>query len=152
MTSLIEQTLLPDDASGSEHSDLESLIVVLSGGQCLTLNAGDRSVEVPDALRGLLLAAVTNLMSGTAVTISPHRTSLTTQEAADILGVTRPTLVRLLTAGEIPYTRPGRHRRVQLADVLAYQQRLRQQRTDALNELAVPEPGSPVVDGFVTTR
>ncbi|UOT04941.1 excisionase family DNA-binding protein [Rhodococcus opacus] len=53
---------------------------------------------------------------------------LTTQEAAELLGITRPTLVRLLEAGKISYSSPGRHRRVELADVLAFRQHERARR------------------------
>lgn len=49
-----------------------------------------------------------------AITVAPTHTVLTTSEAADLLGISRPTLVRLLEAGEIPYEQPGRHRRVRL--------------------------------------
>jgi excisionase family DNA binding protein len=62
-------------------------------------------------------------------------TTLTTSQAAHILGISRPTLVRLLESGEIPYEQPARHRRVRLADILAYQQRARRARATALDEM-----------------
>ena len=61
---------------------------------------------------------------------------VTPQEAADYLGVSRPTLVRLLDAGEIPMSRPGRHRYVRLVDLMAYAERVRQTRSDELDEMA----------------
>jgi excisionase family DNA binding protein len=64
------------------------------------------------------------MAQGKAVTVAPHNLQLTTQEAADLLGISRPTLVRLLERGDIPLTKPNRHPRVQLIDVLAYQQRV----------------------------
>lgn len=86
--------------------------------------------------------------------MEPHRTVLTTQEAADLLGITRPTLVRLLEAGKIPYTSPGRHRRVELSDVLEFQQGERARRSQVFEEMAHEEPLDPgdAVDGFVSTR
>ncbi len=71
-----------------------------------------------------------------AVSIAPHNTMLTTQEAADLLNISRPTLVRLLVDGEIPFTKRGRHRRVMLRDVLDYQERTRRERRQTLDDMA----------------
>ncbi|MGC5258930.1 helix-turn-helix domain-containing protein [Gordonia sp. DT218] len=151
MTTLLEHTVLPD-TDGGDAQQLDALLAVLTADRTVVVRAGESSVELPDELRQILQTVLTNLTQGTAVTVEPHRTLLTTQEAADILGITRPTLVRLLTDNEIPYTTPGRHRRVHLADVLAYQQRMRTQRADALTELAASDPGSSDTGGFITTR
>lgn len=95
---------------------------------------GERTVlphEVYEVLHQVVLA----MAQGQAVTVAPHHQTLTTQEAADLLDISRPTLVRLLEAGEIPYEQPGRHRRVLLRDVLAYQERRRRERAEALDEM-----------------
>jgi excisionase family DNA binding protein len=60
---------------------------------------------------------------------------LTTQEAADLLNISRPTLVKLLEEGRIPYDQPGRHRKVSLDAALQYQQQTRARRRAALDEL-----------------
>ncbi len=60
---------------------------------------------------------------------------LTTQEAADLLGISRSTFVKLLEDGEIPYERPGRHRRVLLSDVLTYRQRQSERAREALDRM-----------------
>jgi excisionase family DNA binding protein len=90
-------------------------------------DAGDPAVPggrpLPGPLREVLTLAAAALAAGRPVTLACHEPTLSTQEAADLLGISRPTLVRLLDAGVIPYDRPGRHRRVQLADLLAHQQR-----------------------------
>ncbi|GAA0306055.1 hypothetical protein GCM10009528_24110 [Kineococcus aurantiacus] len=75
---------------------------------------------MPPELAVALREAVHALAHGEAVTLTPHEALLTTQEAADVLGVSRPTLVRLLESGALPYTKPGVHRRVRLEDVLDY--------------------------------
>jgi excisionase family DNA binding protein len=76
------------------------------------------------------------MSQGLGVTIAPHHAMLTTQEAADFLGVSRPTLVRILESGEVPFQKPGRHRRVMLSDLLTYQEASRRHRREALQELA----------------
>ena len=75
------------------------------------------------------------MTQGQAVTIAPVRMLLTTQEAANLLGISRPSLVKLLEAGEIPYQRSGRHRRVQLVDVLDYRSRRSAQRRESLDRM-----------------
>lgn len=83
----------------------------------------------------MLREVATAVNSGLAITVAPHQTVLTTSQAADVLGVSRPTLVRLLDQGEIAYERPGRHRRVRLVDVLAHRDRARRRRAATLDEM-----------------
>ena len=91
----------------------------------LVLKVGRRAVAVPAELAAALRQTVLALSHGEAVTLTPHEALLTTQEAAEVLGVSRPTLVRLLESGALPFTKPGTHRRVRLEDVLAYAERQR---------------------------
>jgi excisionase family DNA binding protein len=83
----------------------------------------------------VLRDVVAALSQGLAITVAPHQTVLSTSEAAQLLGVSRPTLVRLLESGEIPFDKPGRHRKVRLADLLAYQQRSQHRRAALLDQM-----------------
>lgn len=98
--------------------------------------ADGTEVPLPRELHDVLLQVTQALQSGMGVNVAPLNATLTTQEAADYLGVSRPTVVRLLDAGEIPMSRPGRHRYVRLVDLMAYAERVRQTRSDALDEMA----------------
>jgi len=80
---------------------------------------------------------------------------LSTQEAADAIGVSRPTLVKLLESGEIAFSKPGRHRRVQLKDLMDYQQRIRRHRREvlaAMTEEAAEDDAYRNISGFTETR
>lgn len=77
---------------------------------------------------------------------------LTTQEAADLLNISRPTVVRLLTDGEIPYTMRGRHRRVLLRDVLDYRERTRREQRQALDEMAAAGEEAGLYEATATPR
>ncbi len=96
--------------------------------------AAGRPVQLTGAVAAVVQQMVTALAGGQAVVVAVPDASLDTQEAADILGVSRPTLVTLLDHGVIPSERPGGHRRVRLADVLAYRARQRH-RSQALAEI-----------------
>lgn len=95
-----------------------------------------RAVQIPTAALRLLLEALTEIGQGNAVSILPIHAELTTQEAADVLNVSRPFLVQLLEKGDMPFHKVGTHRRVRYQDVIAYKTHIDAQRHQALDELA----------------
>jgi excisionase family DNA binding protein len=87
------------------------------------------------------------MRQGKAISVAPRGLLLTTQEAADILGMSRPTIVKLLEEGKIPFEKPNRHRRIQLQDLLDFQERRRAERRHALNELTSDADELGISDG-----
>ena len=152
MAALKNHPVLPPSADDHEH--LRALQEMLDGYDDVSVSTSGGSMLLTESVRLVLADAVTALARGQAVAVEPQRTTLTTQEAAHRLGISRPTLVRLLEQGKIPYTQPGRHRRVELADVLAFQDRERERRRHILREIAreeTPDPGE-ATEGFIETR
>jgi excisionase family DNA binding protein len=86
-----------------------------------------RSVQLPEPIFDVLLQVAAAMKAGLAVTVAPHHLTLSTQEAADLLRISRTTLVRLLETGVIPFEKPSRHRKVRLDDLLEYRRRQRSQ-------------------------
>jgi excisionase family DNA binding protein len=97
----------------------------------------DESIDIPAAVRGALLQVVEAMSRGLAVTIIPQSHVLTTQQAAELLGISRPTLIRLLEAGRIPYEQVGTHRRLLLEEVLRYREERREAQYRFLEETAI---------------
>lgn len=85
-----------------------------------------------ELLRGLL----SEMAQGNAVTILPVHAELTTQEAANLLNVSRPHLVKLLEEGQLPFSKVGTHRRISLAELMAYKARRDELSEAALQALA----------------
>ncbi|MDR0433126.1 MAG: helix-turn-helix domain-containing protein [Bifidobacteriaceae bacterium] len=105
-------------------------------GKAVLMSAAGQTLELPRTLFEVLRFVGATLASGNGVTVVPRATKLTTQGAADFLGISRPTLVKLLEGGAIPFETVGRHRRVTLDDVLAYQETERARRRTVLAQAA----------------
>lgn len=93
-------------------------------------------VRIPVSVLRLLVNVLTEIGEGNAVNIIPIHATLTTQEAADVLNVSRPFLVQLLERGDIPFHKIGTHRRVRYQDVVTYKERIDAERSKALDALA----------------
>lgn len=159
---LEQHTLLPPEPGTPQQQQLRELFAVLRSEvepakHARLIGPNGDEIELPDELYTVIRAAVHSLLAGRGVSIAPHTAMLSTQEAADMLGISRPTLVKLLEDGEIQFEQSGhrRHRRVRLADVEMYRQRAHRSRRSALRELTQDADADNLYEtgtGFVDTR
>jgi excisionase family DNA binding protein len=96
----------------------------------------ETELTLPKSVTPLLLHLLTEMAQGNAVTLIPVHAELTTQEAANLLNVSRPHLVRLLETQKIPFHKAGTHRRIKFTDIEAYKSQFESARREALDELA----------------
>lgn len=153
MTVLTDHTVLPPTNAESDMGDLATALA--SGRQLSLVDESGQPYLLSAELRTLLAQAIAALSAGQAVTLESLRTVLSTQEAANLLGISRPTVVKLLESGAIPFTQPGRHRRIQLQHVLEYQRQLHEHRRDELTAMtaeAADDDAYRTVNGFTRTR
>ncbi|MHB1862231.1 MAG: helix-turn-helix domain-containing protein [Gemmatimonadaceae bacterium] len=93
-------------------------------------------IAIPSAAFDLFLEILGQMANGNAVTIVPVHAELTTQQAADVLNVSRPFLIQLLEAGAIVHRKVGTHRRIRFADLMEYKRQDDAQRRHVMDELA----------------
>jgi excisionase family DNA binding protein len=134
------EPLEPTPADADLARELRQALGGGKGGGTLRLtfaaDGRERTVEVrPDEVPALA-EFLTLVAARQPVAVLPAGRELSTQQAADLLGVSRPYLIGLLERGEIPYRTVGTWRRVRLADLLAYKQKSRARSEAALQELA----------------
>lgn len=104
---------------------------------CIVDDKGEHeAVKVPAAAMRMLLDILAEMAQGNAVSLIPVHAELTTQEAADMLNVSRPFLVQLIQSGQIPYRKVGTHRRIRYQDVMNYKAAMDAAREKTLGELA----------------
>jgi excisionase family DNA binding protein len=128
-----------DDAISIQPQDavkLHDISKLLRGGSPTLVGSHGENATLPAPLYDVLKNIVRNLENGRTLVLMPEERQLTTQKAAELLGMSRPYLIRLLYAGEMPYHLVGKHRRVALRDVLAYAKRRADGRRLALDTMA----------------
>jgi excisionase family DNA binding protein len=97
---------------------------------------GEPAMELPDAIYDLLMKILAVMQQGKAISIVPVMQDLTTQQAAELLGISRPFFVKLLESGKLPFHSAGTHRRIYLKDVLAYKQQRDHDQHAAIERMA----------------
>lgn len=127
----------PIQATEGERGPLQELDALLAGHTCQApkLVLSDGEVVLPPSAYRVLRRVVEVMARGDAVSVLPVHQELTTQEAADLLNISRPSLVRLLETGAIPFRRLRSHRRLRLHDVLAYKHQQQARQAGALERL-----------------
>ncbi|HUG14000.1 MAG TPA: helix-turn-helix domain-containing protein [Thermomicrobiales bacterium] len=132
----------PAAASVREQAQLQELQEfyrdreLRASGPTTLISPSGRAYELPETVVRLLAEVVNALARGEAVSVVPVQQELTTQEAADLLNVSRQYLVRLLDRGDIPCHKVGTHRRISLGDLMDYKRSRDRARHQGFDELA----------------
>ena len=95
----------------------------------------DLPIELPMGAVALLNDILQAMAAGRGITLIPENAELTTVQAAEVLNVSRPFLIKLLEHGTIPYRKVGKHRRIRMEDVMAYKSRIDRERESVLDQL-----------------
>jgi excisionase family DNA binding protein len=135
---VLDNVIKPDPAEGAAMESLrEQLDEAFAGGYRPVLMGPDgRHVELTESAFKALMLAVRAMSAGMTMTLIPSGKQLTTQQAAELLHVSRPHLIKILDRGDIPFEKVGTHRRLRIEDVLAYRARRAEERRSELDELS----------------
>lgn len=141
METVIERTTESDQRIAT--NSLEKLIYASdraksanTEGIKITIQETNESITIPKKAVSLLASILQNMAKGKSISVIPSDSEISTQQAADMLTISRPHLVKLLEAKAIPYRKVGSHRRILLQDVMEYENKLKKEREKQLEFLA----------------
>jgi excisionase family DNA binding protein len=120
-----------------EQESIAQLAQILSreSAQPKLVTSNGEEILIPESVCNILRQAVQAMASDRAVSIVRYNRELTTQQAANILNVSRPFLVKLLDEGAIPYIKVGSHRRIRFKDLIIYKEHRDRKRRKLLDQL-----------------
>lgn len=141
MNMIARRTLAPsaqDAAIARVSGQVLSRYMRRKGSLRLRVTHADRgeTIELPVGAAQLLMEILEAMAAGRGVTVIPEEAELTTVQAAEMLNVSRPFLVRLLEERQIPHRKVGKHRRIRMEDVMAYKAAVDADRESVLDQLA----------------
>jgi excisionase family DNA binding protein len=140
MATMLRQPILPSEAEISQaQTSLKLLKQDRTDKHFAIGSPSGLKVPLSESAFDLLLNVLTEMSRGNAVLVMPINAELTTQEAADLLNVSRPYLIRLLDDQKIPYHLVGRHRRISFKDLMEYRQIAKRRQFKAMQELTAAD-------------
>lgn len=105
-----------------------------------------RKIRIPVSVLRLLAQILKEISQGNPVTVVPEATEITTQAASELLGCSRPHVVRLLEEGKIPYTKVGKHRRIRYDDLVSFKKKMKVSQKKKLQDLMKLDEESGLYD------
>lgn len=136
---VLDETFVPTDEETERAKKFSrTLAKKFASAERVTIQRddGDESIEIPRQVFNVLMRVLAVMSEGKAFSLIPMDKELTTQQAADILNVSRPYLNKILDLGDIAHRKVGRNRRIKFSDLMEYKKSQEQQSKDALQELA----------------
>ena len=133
-------------SSDNEKKELSNLVDNLSNVGKIALVINGQEIEVPSVIYFALTEVVKTLNNGDSVTLIPMDKELTTQQAADILNVSRPYFIKLLENGTIKFRKTGTHRKVLMQDLIEYRDKRAENRRSSIEEMTELSQGLGLYD------
>lgn len=128
--------ILQPPSSDNERQELSNLVDNLSGLGKIAIVADGQKIEMPSIVSIALMEVIKTLNKGNSITLISMDKELTTQQAADILNVSRPYFIKLLETGEIPFKKTGTHRKILMQDLMKYREQRAETRKSKIEELS----------------
>lgn len=139
MEAVLERTTKQDqELAKSSISQIRQAASAIKHDSFATIKFQDQRsfLRIPKKAFHLLVAILNNMAEGKSITLIPSDTEISTQQAADMLNVSRPHIIKLLENEVIPFKKVGTHRRIQLKHLIEYEKQLKENRKQKLDFLA----------------
>ena len=131
-------------AAKESYESLVSSIGLLQNNLAeIEISETGKRIRIPFSVLKLLVQILKEISQGNPVTVVPEATEITTQAASEVLGCSRPHVVRLLEEGKIPYSKVGKHRRIRYDDLMSFKKKMKVSQKKKLQDLMKldEEPG-----------